>query len=89
MNAAALKSNPALVAWAALMAFTLMQFVFGEGVGGDKVATVLVLIIAYVKINVIGHYFMELHSAPAPLRVGFAAFTGVTGTGLIIMYLVA
>lgn len=89
MSVATLRSNRAMAAWVVLVAFTLLSFAFGDGVGPEKAASVAVLVIAYVKVNVIGQYFMELNEAPRPLQIAFAAFTAVTGTGLIIIYLAA
>jgi hypothetical protein len=85
---AAFRSNPPVAAWTALMLATLLSFAFGDGLGPAKVAGVAVLVVAYAKVNLIGNYFMELSGAPKPLRLGFLAFTVVTGTAITVLYLV-
>lgn len=89
MSLQSLRSDRVVLAWLALMAFTILTAAFADGVGPAKAASVAALAIAYIKINVIGQYFMELHEAPKPLQIGFLAFTSITGTGLIILYLAA
>lgn len=89
MSLQSFRGNRTLMAWAALMVFTLVSFAFGDGLGPAKAASVAALVIAYVKVNVIGQSFMELHGAPKPLQIAFAAFTCITGSGLIGIYLIA
>lgn len=89
MTLSAFRNDRILLAWAALSAFTLLSFAFGEGFAPETVAGVAVLAIAYIKVNVIGWTFMELHGAPKPLQIGFTGFTSITGTVLIILYLAA
>ena len=52
-----------------------------------KLATVACFVVAYGKVNLIGHSFMELHGAPKGLRIAFAGFTVFVGTVLIVLYL--
>ncbi|HEX4107372.1 MAG TPA: cytochrome C oxidase subunit IV family protein [Solirubrobacteraceae bacterium] len=80
-------SHPAGGTWAVLMLASLLSFGFGDGLGPAKLATVACFIVAYAKVNLIGHSFMELHGAPKGLRIAFAGFTVFVGTVLIVLYL--
>jgi Prokaryotic Cytochrome C oxidase subunit IV len=66
--------------WALLVAATLTTW----SVGGVSVA---VLVIAFVKVRLVGLYFMELRSAPIPLRLLFEGWVVVTCSVLIGLYL--
>ncbi|MGW6456622.1 cytochrome C oxidase subunit IV family protein [Streptomyces sp. NPDC055078] len=73
--APARKPSHAIAAWAVLMTLTAVTWAFADhhyaGVG-IKAGTAAVLILAYAKVYVVGHTFMEhRHSAP-PLRIAFA-----------------
>jgi hypothetical protein len=89
MNLSTIRNDRATLTWLALMAFTLLSFAFGDGLGPAKAATVAAFVIAYVKVNLIAHSFMELSTAPKGLRLGFLGFTVFTGTALTVIYLAA
>lgn len=62
--------------WAVLVAATLASWSLG---GGNAV----VVAVAFVKVRLVGLYFMELRTAPLPLRGLFEGWVLVTGAVLI------
>jgi hypothetical protein len=88
MNLDALRHSAFVLAWAALMLATLVSFGFGDGLGTARVAGTAVIIVAFVKVNLVGNYFMELRGAPLPLRLVFATWTVIVGTTLTVIFLV-
>ncbi len=77
--------------WVALVAATLLSWQLGGGhgfAGGDpRSATVAVLVVAFVKVRLVGLHFMELRDAPRALRALFEGYVAVVGTALVVMYL--
>jgi hypothetical protein len=67
--------------WAVLVAATLVSWSLGGGHGAAVVA------IAFWKVRLVGLYFMELRTAPVPLRVVFEGWVVVTGGVLIALSL--
>lgn len=66
--------HPVTVVWALLMVATVVSWLLGTHHGTSaRAATVLVLVIAFVKVQLVGGHFMELRGAPRPLK---ALFTG-------------
>jgi hypothetical protein len=65
--------GPFMVVWFILIAATLLVWYLGaeQGVRNIHLATVLILIIAFIKWRFVGLYFMELRDAPVPLRLIF------------------
>lgn len=85
-------SRTALAVWAGLVAATLVSWWLGihEGSGavdGASVATVFVIIIAFVKVRFVGRHFMGIRDAPLALRVGFDGYVVVICTALCVIYL--
>lgn len=66
--------------WALLVVATIVS----GTVGGHGV---VVLVVAFVKVRLVGLYFMELRSAPVPLRLLFEGWVVVTCSVLIGLYL--
>jgi hypothetical protein len=52
-----------------------------------RLSTALVLVVTFVKVNLVGMNFMELREAVLPLRAIFNAFCIVVCASLIGMYL--
>jgi Prokaryotic Cytochrome C oxidase subunit IV len=67
--------GPFMVVWFVLIAATLLLWYLGaeHGVRDARLATVLILVVAFIKWRFVGLYFMELRDAPVPLRVIFEA----------------
>jgi len=62
------------LSWLVLIAATLVSYTLGVDHGTGSVMVVVVLAIAAVKIRLVGLDFMELRSAPTPLRVAFEGY---------------
>ncbi|MCH9731184.1 MAG: cytochrome C oxidase subunit IV family protein [Actinomycetia bacterium] len=52
----------------------------------SSAASASIVAIAFMKVWLIGNYFMELNRAPRPLQLGFAAYVVVTCAALIIAF---
>ncbi|MGC1807398.1 MAG: cytochrome C oxidase subunit IV family protein [Mycobacterium sp.] len=77
------------VSWLVLIAATLLSYALGaeHGMGSTVVVVVLVLGIAAIKVRLIGLDFMELRSAPMPLRITFESYCLVLWGVLSGLYL--
>lgn len=88
---AALVRGPFLAVWFTLIAATLLSFWLGtdHGLSSAEARTIVIMIVAFVKIRFIGLYFMELRTAPIPLRALFEGYCLVVCVVLIGFYLFA
>lgn len=62
------------LSWLVLIVATLMSYALGADHGTGSVMVVVVLGIAAIKIRLVGLDFMELRSAPMPLRAAFEGY---------------
>lgn len=62
--------GPFMVVWFVLIGATLVSWHLGadHGIQNHRVATVLILLVAFIKVRFVGLYFMELRNAPIRLR---------------------
>ena len=67
--------------WAVLVGATLASWLLGGGHGA------VVMAVAFLKVRLVGLSFMELRTAPVPLRALFEGWVVVTGGVLIALYL--
>lgn len=74
------------VAWGLLVLATLLSFGSARGDEPLRLATSAVLAIAFVKVRCIGLEFMELRTAPLPLRIAFEAWVGIVCAALLALY---
>lgn len=76
------------VIWLLLVAATLLSFESALGLGHvpGHVAGSIVLVIAFVKVRLVGAEFMELREAPDALRWLFDAWTALICAVLITIY---
>ncbi|MGW6497691.1 cytochrome C oxidase subunit IV family protein [Nonomuraea angiospora] len=81
-------ANRAVVAWLVLMGATAISWYLGDGHGARQFATVVVLAVAFVKVYLVGRYFMELGQAPRALRLLFGGWTVVACAALMTMFIV-
>lgn len=84
-----LRSAPA-VAWLVLALATIASLILGTDHGLDDRDTVaaILLALAFVKVDLVGRYFMELHAAAAILRRTFDAYVVIVGSTLVVLVLV-
>lgn len=75
------------VSWLVLIAATLLSYALGAEHGAGSVTVVAVLGIAAIKIRLVGLDFMELRSAPIPLRAAFEGYCLVLWAVLSGLYL--
>ncbi|ALL79386.1 hypothetical protein AD006_29345 (plasmid) [Pseudonocardia sp. EC080610-09] len=78
---AVLRSRPVVV-WGALLLATVVSWWLGtdhgvEGPFGSRITFGLVLLVAFVKIRLVGLDFMELRTAPRLLRLAFEGWVGL------------
>lgn len=76
--------------WALLVVATAISWWLGsEHVSSLRLSSVLVLMVAFIKVSLIGAYFMELRYAPAWLQTVFqgwcvAGFAATAGAYLVL-----
>jgi caa(3)-type oxidase subunit IV len=85
------KDAPARVAvtWLVLLAATLLSWESAHSSGDYRLASAVVLLIAFLKARLIGLEFMELRAAPRMLRAIFEAWTLVACAALLALYLLS
>jgi hypothetical protein len=62
------------VSWLVLIVATLISYSLGADHGTGSVMVVVVLAIAAIKVRLVGLDFMELRTAPVPLRAAFEGY---------------
>ena len=75
--------------WVGLIAATMLSWQFGHGFGFREkfhYATAAILIITFVKIRFVFLDFMELRTAPWPLRMAFEVWAVSVCATLIGLY---
>jgi hypothetical protein len=88
MTAASVRPDRALVVvWAVLLLATAASVAVHEGLGAGTTAAVLVVMVAFVKLWLVGRWFMELRSAPPVLRRLFDAYAVVVPVVLLAVLL--
>jgi hypothetical protein len=75
------------VSWLVLIAATLISYSLGADHGTGSVMVVVVLGIAAIKVRLVGLDFMELRTAPVPLRLAFEGYCLVLWALLSGLYL--
>ena len=84
-----LKSSATLV-WLLLIVATIVSWALGTHHGfvdNDNVASVGILLVAFIKVRFIGLYFMELKDAPVVLRALIEAYCVVVCCITVGIYL--
>ena len=84
--------NQVVLVWLVLVLLIFVSWGFGleHGVSrntGASVAMAAVLAVAFAKTQMVGSVFMELRTAPVPLRVAFSAWVLGVGGVIVAMYL--
>jgi hypothetical protein len=84
----ALLRNRISLIWLVLIAATLISWWIGTGdAGNPQLGTAAVFVVVFVKVRLIGLYFMELRDAPLPLRLLFEGYCLIVCSTLLAMYL--
>jgi caa(3)-type oxidase subunit IV len=81
--------TPATAVWLILIAATGVSWALGSqhGTHDHRFASVIILLIAFVKVRLVGMYFMELREAPNVLRGLFEAYCLVVCALLLGVFL--
>jgi heme/copper-type cytochrome/quinol oxidase subunit 4 len=80
--------NEIVGVWAVMVALTGGSWWLGADHGvAATVATTAILVVAFVKVMLIGRTFMELKHAAPVLRAAFFGLAGVIGATLLGIYL--
>jgi hypothetical protein len=85
-----LRPDPIVTVWWTLIAATFLSrwLAFEEAPGGNVIA-VVILIVAVVKVWLVGMHFMELNSAPRLLRGIFELYVVALLAGVVGFFLTA
>lgn len=89
---ASLLRSPITAVWSLLICATLLSAWLGTGHGlgsgaDHTLATLAIVVVAFVKVRCVARYFMELRHAPPPLRLAFEAYVVVLCGVVIGLYL--
>jgi len=79
-------STRVAVVWLVLLAATFLSWESAHSAGEYRLASTVVLLIAFLKVRLIGLEFMELRSAPRVLRFIFEAWVVVACATLLALY---
>jgi caa(3)-type oxidase subunit IV len=87
----ALLRTPATAVWVLLIAATTVSWALGiqHGLHDHQLSSVIILLIAFVKVRLVGVYFMELREAPNVLRWLFEAYCVVVCALLVGVFIFA
>jgi heme/copper-type cytochrome/quinol oxidase subunit 4 len=88
---AALLRTPATAVWGVLIFATLVSWTLGtqHGIRGHTLAGVVILLIAFIKVRLVGMYFMELRDAPILLRGCYETYCVVVCTIVTALFVFA
>lgn len=85
-----LRADPVIIVWIALVLATFLScWLATEEASGGGIIAVAILIVAAVKIRLVGMHFMELRDAPRLLRGMFELYVLVLLAGLVGFFLAA
>jgi Prokaryotic Cytochrome C oxidase subunit IV len=92
MTMSAKHTKRVVLVWLVLVLLTFVSWGFareqdGLRITGPDVAMAIVLAVAFAKTQLIGSVFMELRTAPVPLRLAFSAWVLGVGGVIVSMYL--
>ncbi|HLS98313.1 MAG: cytochrome C oxidase subunit IV family protein [Porticoccaceae bacterium] len=77
--------------WLLLVALTTMSWELGDGQAASALAPTLaaplLMLVAFFKVRLVGLHFMELRTAPLPLRLLFEAWVVVACGAILVIYL--
>jgi hypothetical protein len=75
--------------WLGLVLITCVSWWLGtnHGTNNHKLASVVIMVVAFTKVRFIGMYFMELRHAPLPLKLIFQGWCAVVCSVVLGLYL--
>jgi heme/copper-type cytochrome/quinol oxidase subunit 4 len=91
-TASALFPRRLVVVWAVLVLLTVLSWWLssdGAELHASRLVGGLAILIAFVKVSLVGNHFMELRRAPRSLRSLFEGWCVAVGAMTVIMYVVA
>jgi heme/copper-type cytochrome/quinol oxidase subunit 4 len=83
--------TPASVVWIFLILATVVSWTLGtqHGFSNYTPVSVVILLIAFIKVRLVGLYFMELRGAPTVLRGLFEAYCAIVCTVVVLVFVLA
>lgn len=87
MTAVVARERAFVVVWIGLLLLTAVSVAVHEGLGVGPTVVVLVVVAAFVKVWLVGRWFMELRGAPPVLRRCFDAYAVVVPVVLLAVLL--
>jgi caa(3)-type oxidase subunit IV len=83
--------TPATAVWVVLILATVVTWTLGtnHGFANHTLASTVILLIAFIKVRLVGLYFMELRGAPTVLRGLFEAYCAIACTVVVGVFLLA
>lgn len=83
--------TPVTYVWLILAVLTALSWVLADGIAPDPNAahqwvTVALMILAFFKVRLVIMHFMEIATAPIPLRLVFEAWVVVVCAGILGLY---
>jgi hypothetical protein len=86
------KPQPIILAWVLLVGLTVVSWLLGEhhetGASSLKLVSVIVTVVAFVKVVIVSQTFMELRRAAPLLQLAIVAWCLVVGT-IVVSFLLA
>jgi hypothetical protein len=89
-----LSTHAATVVWAGLIGMTALSWLLGTASFGPMTsgegrscATVGILLVSFFKARLVFLHFMEVRTAPLPLRLACEIWTFGTASSLVLLYL--
>ncbi|KRA31069.1 MULTISPECIES: cytochrome C oxidase subunit IV family protein [unclassified Nocardioides] len=84
-----LRSTPTVI-WLFLIGATVASWLLGNDFGvpgvSHSLATTLILVVAAIKLHLVGYHFMELRDAPWMLRSAFNFYCAGLLVTMLVLY---
>lgn len=87
MSSPSIITRRAGITWALLVLVTILNPFLSDGHTASGAAMAAVLVLAAVKVRLVGLDFMELRHAPLAMRLAFEGYCLALATTLVVVYL--